>query len=366
MIMELIRIYLDGQGGKKEISPEWRKNTENLIIRFLTYLEDPPEKTTTRDILRAMGKLRKSKYKENYKRQLINAGRSFSLWLANSNPSIDKSEIESIKLPKLQWKTKRPEDMLTPEELSTIIQSVKSPRDKCLISMLYDGSNRPIELLRLKWQDIVFDTHGAYFITDAKTDKERRIRLTNISLGYLEQWKKHHPKPAKDQHVFCTINATEKGIRPLTIDNVQRMMKLIRRDTGIKKVKASIFRPSRITADVASGVELPYIMKKNWGSLRTKMIDIYTNLSADYMDDTALRHAGMERKKEQIKKSIYKVEPPICPSCQSVNLIGSHFCNKCMTPLTSEGQQQVQTGEQRVWDLFQKFMQENPAALQNK
>lgn len=354
--MELITSYLDEREGMRGISDQWRKNTENLISRFISYLENPPENTTTKDISRAMGKIRKSGYKENYKRQLINSGKSFSLWLAKNNPRIDKSEIELIELPKLRWKTKRPEDMLTPDELSIIIQSVKSPRDKCLIAMLYDGSNRPIELLRLRWQDITFDEHGAYFITDAKTDKERRIRLTNISLGYLDQWKKHHPDPSKNQYVFCTINATEKGIRPLTIDNVQRMMKLIRRDTGIKKVKASIFRPSRITADVASGVELPYVMKKNWGSLRTKMIDVYTNLDSSYMDDTALRHAGMERKKDEVKKNIYKVEPPVCPACQTVNLIGSQFCTKCLGPLNEQARRDVQSDEARLFEAFKKFL----------
>jgi len=106
--------------------------------------------------------------------------------------------------------------MLTPEEVSLIIQTARSPRDKALLAMLYDGSNRPIELLRLKWSDIHYDEFGAYFITDAKTNKERRIRLTNISLGYLEQWKKKHPDPILDQYVFCTINESKegKGIRP--------------------------------------------------------------------------------------------------------------------------------------------------------
>jgi hypothetical protein len=101
------------------------------------------------------------------------------------------------------------------------------------------------------------------------------------------------------------------------------MIKLLRRNTGIRKLKAIIFRPSKITHDVASGVELPYIMKNNWGLLRTKMIDVYTNLDAGYMDEIALRNAGMERKTDLKDKKQYKIEPPVCPICHKVNLLGS-------------------------------------------
>jgi len=126
------------------------------------------------------------------------------------------------------------------------------------------------------------------------------------------------------------------------------MIKLLKKWTGIKKLKASIFRPTKITHDVASGVELPYIMKKNWGSLRTKMIDVYTNLDAGYMDEVALRNAGMERRTGFKEKKIYKLEPPVCPVCHKVNLLGSKYCAECITPLTEEAQQSLEVKTQAI------------------
>lgn len=190
-------------------------------------------------------------------------------------------------------------------------------------------------------------------------------KINDPFFSYLEKWKAVHPDPSRNQYVFCTINATEKGVRPLTIDNVQRMMKLLRRDTGISKLKASIFRPSRITADVSSGVELPYIMKKNWGHLKTKMIDVYTNLDENYMDDVALRHANMKTKEELQSRKIYKVEPPVCPVCKNLNLIGSHFCSKCMSPLTEEGMKRKLTIEDMVTEMYQKFQEEKSSAARS-
>lgn len=348
MSSPVIEDYIGWKIGQKGICSAWEKNTRHLLLRFCEYLKADPLEATTNHFLKAVSEIRRSKYKQNYRRQLINTGKSFGIWLSKINKNVEAGEIKSIELPKTQWKTKRPEDMLTPDELTRIIMAARSPRDQAFVAMVYDGSNRPIELLRLKWHDLIFDDYGAYFLTDAKTDKERRIRLTNISLGYLDKWKAAHPDPKPDQYVFCTINAVEKGIRPLTIDNVQRIMKLLKRDTGITKLKASIFRPSRITADVSSGVELPYIMKKNWGHLRTKMIDIYTNVDSNYLDNTALRHANMKTRDELQAKKIYKVESPVCPACHSVNLIGSNFCSKCLGPLTEEGKRKDEKLKERL------------------
>jgi integrase/recombinase XerD len=347
-MQQFIDDYLEYKHGLSEISPAWDTNTRNLVSRFLSYLNVQPDKATTDDVIKTIGKIRQNKkLKQNYQRQLINTGKSVSIWLARSNTTIDVVQIAAIELPKLQWKTKKPEDMLTPDEVSRVIQTARNPRDKALLATLYDGSNRPTELLRLKWSDIIRDEYGSYFTTDAKTDKERRIRLTNISLGYLNQWQKKHPDPSPDQYVFCTINATAKGIRPVSIDNLQRLVKNIKRDTGIKKLKPSIFRPTRITHDVSSGYELPYIMKKNWGSLKTKMIDLYTNIDNNYLDETALRHANMKTVSDQKEKKMYKVEPPVCPKCSSFNLLEAQFCSKCMTPLSEAAIEKV-TSQQAI------------------
>ena len=122
--------------------------------------------------------------------------------MAKTNKKIDLSEIESVKLPEPQWKTKQPSDMLTIEEVTTIIQSARTDRDKAFLAVLYDGSNRPVELLRLKWGDIKADEFGYYFVTDAKTRKERHIRLTTQSIPYLDQWRAAHPDPRPEQYAL--------------------------------------------------------------------------------------------------------------------------------------------------------------------
>jgi len=65
--------------------------------------------------------------------------------------------------------------------------------------------------------------------------------------------------------------------------------------------------------------------------------------------NVALRNAGMERKRE---KKIYKLEPPVCPICHKVNLLGSLYCSDCLHPLTEEALEEVQTTSQMIHQLF--------------
>ena len=138
--------YLNWKTGKASISPEWEKNTRNLLTQFVRVLDVPVGKCSTKDVFRAFKIIRESdKYKPNYKRQLISASKAFCQWVAKTNKKIELSEVAEVKLPTAQWKTKKPEDMLTVEEVETVIQVARNARDKALIAMLYDGSNRPIE-----------------------------------------------------------------------------------------------------------------------------------------------------------------------------------------------------------------------------
>jgi len=52
----------------------------------------------------------------------------------------------------------------------------------------------------------------------------------------------------------------------MTKDALDRVMIRLRHRTGNQKLKPGIFRPSKISADVADGYDLPYVMLKNWAT----------------------------------------------------------------------------------------------------
>lgn len=82
------------------------------------------------------------------------------------------------------------------------------------------------------------------------------------------------------------------------------------------------------------------------------MIDVYINLDAGYLDEVALRHAGMDRNEQLKEKKQYRLEPPVCPICHKVNLLGSKYCSECMQPLTEEAKIKVEKTSQQIQVLF--------------
>lgn len=65
----------------------------------------------------------------------------------------------------MDWSTKKPTDMLTKKQVLLAIEACTNSRDRAMISMLYDGSLRPVDLRKLTWEDVIFDEYGALIWT---------------------------------------------------------------------------------------------------------------------------------------------------------------------------------------------------------
>ncbi len=287
--------------------------------------------TQVSEYLKIVSAIQQSEYSDNYRRMLISLLKRFALFMDITDP-----KIQSIKLPKVQWKTKKPEDMLTKAEVMQVIQAAGNSRDRCLISMVYDGSNRIIELLRLNWNDLTHDSMGYYIETDAKTGHKRKIRFTS-SIPHIEQWQKDYPGKAEgDNPVFITLHDPRNRLTKSAYDN---RIYQIAKGTGISKLKPGIMRSTRITHDVAAGQDVQYIMLKNWGNLKTSMLDRYTNLSGDYIDSKALEYAGL-KKVDKVQQAD-PMAPVQCPKCHTVNEPGNKHCRECGKALTKDGEDEL-------------------------
>jgi len=336
--------YLAERQSREGGSPEWMKNRYHLLFRCIQVLHKETGATldacTTTDVMQAIGALRTAEYSPNYIRQLIHQMRDIAMWLADQNPAISEKKIAAIKLPPLRAKNKCADDMLTKDEVLELIKACGNSRDRAIIAMLYDGACRAADILALNWSDIVFDRYGAYFVTRQKTGRRRRIRLT-LSVPYLAAWRAdYHPgEPAGDAPVFITLKKHRGGYYRISKDVVDSVLVRLRKETGITKAMPSIFRPTRTTHDVEDGVPLPVIMLRNWGHLGTKMIDVYTNPSDEYVDQALLEHAGMKTPRKVRSGADAKMQPIICPACgepNPIHLSRVGICYHCGQPMTGE------------------------------
>ena len=298
------------------------------------------DSVTTQAAMRLINHVRGNDYSKNYQNDLIKAFKRFLLWrIENGAPDLNEKKIRAIKAPGMDWACKKPEDMLTKEEVLQVIDACTNSRDKAVISMLYDASARPVDLRELTWNDVTFDEYGALIRTSAKTGKERTIRLTHLSVPYLAQWRQDYPgNPVGTEPVFVTHRVYEAANGqhvPLEHTAFLRLIRSLRNKTGIPKLKPSIFRSTRITHDVADGYDTAYLMKKNWGTLKTNMLEIYAKTDEEYMTRYALERSGVTLPKKIAERSKI-LDPLTCPACSEINPPGKSYCGHCGRTLTEQ------------------------------
>jgi integrase len=316
---------------------------------------------TTEDALKIISTLRSEDYSKNYLNDLIKAFKRFLLWrIENGISNLNEKKIRSIRSPGMDWSAKKPSDMLTKDEVLKAIDACSNSRDRAIVSMLYDGSLRPVDLRKLTWEDVIFDEYGSLIRTSAKTGKERAIRLT-FSTPYFAQWRTDYPgEPAGSAPVFVSHRVYESAGGehiPLEMDAIVRLIRSLRKKTGIERLSPSIFRPSRITHDVTDGYDSSYLMLKNWGTLKTPMLQVYAKPGEDYITKYALEKAGIKTS-QKLKEREKTLDPITCPQCSSINPPGKRFCGQCGFTLSEEAKIQLDTTAQKL----QKVFASNPKA----
>lgn len=322
---------------------------------------------TTEEALKLIGTLRSDDYSKNYLNDLIKTFKRFLLWrIDNGITNLNEKKVRAIRSPGMDWSAKKPADMLTKEEVLRVIDACTNSRDRAIISMLYDGSLRPVDLRKLTWEDVTFDEYGALIRTSAKTGKERAIRLT-FSSPYFAQWKTDYPgKPEGSAPVFVShrIYKSVGGEHiPLEMDAIVRLIRSLRQKTGIKRLSSSIFRPSRITHDVTDGYDSSYLMLKNWGTLKTPMLQVYAKPGEDYITRYALEKAGIKTF-QKAKERSHTLDPITCPQCSTINPPGKRFCGQCGSTLTEEAEIQVTDSAETIRQLLIKNPQAQTAFLE--
>jgi len=309
----------------------------------------------TEEVYRLLNQIRQSGISKNYLNDQIKALKRFLLWrIENGVTTLNEKKIRAIKAPGMDWSTKKPGDMLTKEEVLTVIKACTSSRDRAIVSMLYDGSLRPVDVRQLTWAAVTFDDYGVMIRTAAKTGKERTIRLT-FSTPYLSQWRSDYPGEPEG---FVPVFVSHRTYRtyggehvPLEMDAIVRLIRSLREKTGIQKLQPSIFRPSRITHDVEDGYDASYLMLKNWGTLKTPMLQVYAKPGAEYMTNYALEKAGIQTPGKTRERS-KALDPITCPRCSTLNPPGKKFCGQCGFTLSEEAKEQLDTTSQKLQKIF--------------
>lgn len=227
--------------------------------------------------------------------------------------------------PKMPKTRKLPENMLTEEEIESLLTACQTYRDKALVAFLYESGCRKGELFSIKTSNVVFDSMGAVVtIPEGKTGA-RRIRVV-FCAAYLRQYIENHPNSDTDSFLFCSVKSPYGR---LSDSGLKGQLKELAKRAGIKKnVHAHIFRHSRAThlAKHLSEQSLKTYLGWTPGS---GMASIYVHLSGQDVDPEILKMHGIVT--EGTYTSGLKVGR--CPRCHELNPENAQYCLKCGLPL---------------------------------
>ena len=147
---------------------------------------------------------------------------------------------------------KLPTDLLSPEEIEKLLEACAHPRDKALVSLLYDSGCRISEILTLRWGHITFESWGAALTVHGKTGT-RRVVVVGNSIPYLLAWKEIHPLGGQPEApVFVGQNAagSKQGgaDEAMNYASARRVIKMAAEHAGLRKrIHPHLFRHTRAT-----------------------------------------------------------------------------------------------------------------------
>ncbi|MBS3782617.1 MAG: tyrosine-type recombinase/integrase, partial [Candidatus Thermoplasmatota archaeon] len=226
---------------------------------------------------------------------------------------------------------KLPEEMLVEEDIEELIKNAKNPRDKALISILWETGARIGELVDLTIGSIEDHEHGFKIVVDGKTGS-RRIPLIE-SVPYLNKWlKEHSGREDKTAPLWINIGEVNTGEK-MNYRAIRKMLNDVKKRSSVDKpVNPHNFRHSRATYMATRFTEAQMCEWFGWVQ-GSDVPSKYTHLSGRDIDSDYARLHGIE---EEEDRKISKLIPKDCPRCGESVPKEDNFCPRCGQALTGE------------------------------
>lgn len=303
------------------------------------------------DVQALVARIERSDRAEMTKRDYKVTLRRFFAWLQGEN-----NAASWIKTSVKMSERKLPDDLLTEKEIKQMIKDADHPRNKALISILYDSGCRIGEIGGLQVKNVNFDQYGAILTVHGKTGA-RRVRIV-FSVPYLAAWLDVHPgKDDPDAYIFIMLRGKGKGTKQMQYPALTKIVKKAAQKAGIKKrVHNHLFRHSRSTELAQHLTEAQMEAHLGWvhGS---NMPSIYVHLSGKQVDDAMLRIYGKKKKEDTLPELTSRT----CMRCEKENGPTSKFCARCGLPLDQETLQEVEKYDQILAKVIEYAMMDENA-----
>ena len=333
------------------------------VIRYWAiWLNKDFDKVTKEDIAKVVTKLQLNDgysawSKHSYKTML----RKFFKWIKKTEDYPEEVKWLKSRISKHEQKLPGEGELLTEEDIQKLISVADHPRDRALISMLWEAGCRIGELGSLRLNSLQVDKYGVVITVVGKTGS-RKIRLVSSTEALLT-WLKIHPcRDNPNSPLWVNIGNTNHN-QPMEYRCITFVLKKYFQKAEIKKrCNPHLFRHSRATFLANHLTE--FQMNQYFGWVQgSDMPSTYVHMSGREVDQAILALNGLSTNEQQKKES--PLRPIPCPRCDTINTFGSSYCSKCACILDIKKRMEMEEQmhhEKEIGELGNKLLN----ALMNK
>ena len=318
------------------------------------------------DVITILDRLKKKGWTANTTRDVIAVLKPFLKWMVvkTKAPALSLDWIDEIKIPPMESRQIRAEDLLTDQEIEKIIKAA-SPRDRAIISLMADAGLRPIEAGSLRFSDLEFKDNSLYVhVVSEKTPgrkKPRRIPAPR-ALYYVQAWIDQAPYPIGDDGPLFRSSRVSKEMDkenlgfiypPLKDDALRWCIREAARRAGVKRYRHPYqFRHGAITRWIDAGISTAKVAKLSHGGPSRMVESVYW-----HGDDQAIGAELMARVHGRGPVEKAKAHPTtrVCPGCGRIYPLSVQFCTNC-GPLTESAKNELKTDQEIARNQFQKVI----------
>ena len=216
----------------------------------------------------------------------------------------------------------RRSDLLTPEEIARLLAAAGTPRDRALISVLWESGARIGEIGNLGVCGVVSAPVGYTLDLTGKTGT--RTPLVVSSAPYLREWLKVHPW----RHIQTAPLWVVPGGKLMAYWTMAKMIKVTFRRAGIeKRAHPHLFRHSRVTYVLANGIMNEQQAKVYFGWTRDSSV---LGLRYAHLVDGDANAAVLQEHGFTATRTFSTLLRPVqCPRCGALNLASGVCCDHC-------------------------------------
>ncbi|MFZ3371647.1 MAG: tyrosine-type recombinase/integrase [Desulfitobacteriaceae bacterium] len=247
----------------KGYSPETHKAYLGHIKRFMSFISVESQGISSQNIRQYLLDLLEKDKSHAYVNQAVSSIKFLSIEVLQRRDII-------IDLPRPKKEQKLP-DILSRQEVSQILQSVKNPKHKAILMLTYSAGLRVGEVVRLKIDEV----DSARMLIHVKQGKGRKDRFTILSEVALETLRTYAKNCSLKDWLFPGATLGNH----LTERSAQKIFEVAREQAGVKKqVSIHSLRHSFATHLLEGGTDLRYI-QEILGHKSSKTTEIYTHVT---------------------------------------------------------------------------------------